>query len=341
MKKFVYSKGVSGFVNKKTIIIFAFVAGVILVGSAAIVRKSYNDNLKPLSSSDKSVVLTVEPGSVPSEIADGLKSKEVIKSDWAFEWYIRNHNLRDQLKAGTYVFKPNMSIPEIAEIITGGKVASDLVTILPGKRLEQIKQGFTEAGFSQDEVETALDPKNYSGHPALTDKPKNASLEGYLYPESFQKTAETKLSEIIKLSLDEMQDRLTPEIRQAYSQKGLNLHEAVTLASIVEQEVSNEADRATVAQVFLKRFDEGIRLQSDATNAYAKINPAYDSYKVEGLPPGPIGNISEDTLQALAYPSQTDWLYFVSGDDGKTHFSKTLEEHEANIEKYCTTLCGR
>lgn len=340
MKKFNYQKGTSQ-IMRKTALITVILVGLILVGTAAVVRKSYNDNLRPLSNSTESIAITVEPGSVPSEIAKNLESKGVIRSDWAFEWYVRNHNLRDNLKAGTYLFRPSQSVPEIAQQIADGRVATDLVTILPGKRIEQIKQSLIESGFSEKEVNSALDPARYANHPALTDKPKNASLEGYLYPESFQKTAETTLPEIIKLSLDEMQSRLTPEIRQAFSAQGLSLHEAITLASIIELEVSNEADRATVAQVFLKRLKMGMALQSDATNAYSKIDSSYDTYKIEGLPPGPVANVGEDSLKALANPAQTDWLYFVSGDDGKTYFSKTLEEHEALVEKHCSELCGR
>jgi len=312
----------------------------LLIASAVVVRKSYNDNLKPLSDSKDKIVITVSPGSVPAQIAESLKSEGVIKSDWAFEWYVRNHNLRDQLKAGTYVFTPSNSVPEIVDIIADGKVASDLVTILPGKNLTEIRQGLIDGGFSAEDVDKALQPGQYAGHPALTDKPKNASLEGYLYPESFQKTADTTASQIIKLSLDEMQDRLTPEIRQAFASEGLSLHQAIILSSIIEQEVSNPADKSQVAQVFLKRLKQGGRLESDATNDFAKKDPAYNTYVIRGLPPGPVGNVSGDTLKALAFPAQTDWLYFVSGDDGKTYFSKTLEEHEALVKEHCTKLCS-
>lgn len=325
--------------TRRIVLIIFLVILSLLIISAVVVRKSYNDNLKPLSSSKETSAVTVEPGSVPSEIASTLKSKGIIKSDWAFEWYVRNHNLREQLKAGTYLLSPSDSIPEIAQIISEGKVATDLVTILPGKNLDEIKASLIESGFSAGEVDKALEPGQYANHPALTDKPKNASLEGYLYPESFQKTSDTTAAQIVKLSLDEMQKRLTPEMRKALTSNGLTLHQSITLASIIEQEVSNPADKPQVAQVFLKRLQEGGRLESDATNDYAKKDPKYNTYEVKGLPPGPIGNVTEETLNALAYPADTDWHYFVSGDDGKTHFSKTLEEHQALTKKYCTQLC--
>lgn len=321
-------------------IVVAVLLASIVVG-AYVVRKTYQDNLKPLSGESKSHVVTIKPGSTTAEIADTLKSKGVIKSDWAFEWYVRNAQLRDELKAGTYIVDQNQSIQEIVDVIVGGKVATDLVTILPGKRLDEIKKSFIQAGYTQQQVDDALEPSQYQSHPALTDKPKDASLEGYLYPETFQKTAETSLNDIVRLSLDELQLRLTPDVRQAIAKQGLTLHQGIILASIIEGEVSNPEERAQVSQVFLKRLNQGIKLQSNATDDYAKIDPSYDTYKIDGLPPGPVSNFSESAVRAVAFPAQTDWLYFVSGDDKRTHFSKTLKEHEENIQKYCTTACGR
>lgn len=324
--------------------IFAGIAALLIVclaTAAYLIRQSYSNHLQPLSSESKTHVITVEPGATTAEIADTLASKGVIRSDWAFEWYVRTENLRDSLKAGTYAVNQNQSVQEIVQIIVEGKVATDLVTIFPGKRLDEIKAKFKEYGYSEAEINDAFNPANYKDHPALTDKPKDASLEGYLYPETFQKTADTSLKDILANSLDEMERRLTPELRQAIARQGLTLHEGITLASVVEGEVSSPEDRTKAAQVFLKRLKEGMKLESNATDAYAKIDASYDTYKIPALPPGPISNFTESAIQAVAYPSKTDWLYFVSGDDGRTHFSKTLEEHEQNIEKYCTTLCGR
>lgn len=336
--KFRHRNGVSG--RRTLLFILLTVFLLLLIGSVAYVRKSYVDNLRPVSDSKDTHVVTIEPGSTPGAIADLLLAKGVIRSDWAFEWYIRNHELRDDLKAGTYFLYQNQSISEIVDVLVKGRVATDVVTIFPAKRLEEVREQLIKDGFAQAEVEAALDPALYADHPALTDKPKDASLEGYLYPESFQKIAETKVQDIIRLSLDETQLRLTPDVRQAFSKNGLALHQAMTLASVVEKEVGNPADRAVVAQVFYKRLKEGMRLESNATDAYAKINPAYDTYRIDGLPPGPISNISESSLQAVAFPAETDWLYFVSGDDGRTHFSKTLEEHQELTRKYCTKQCG-
>lgn len=347
-KRFSASGGVRH--NRSAFGFITIILVALLLVSAVVIRKTFQDNLQPLSSDTKAHAVTIKPGATTSEIADTLKSKKLIKSDWAFEWYVRNHDLRDQLKAGTYLISPSQSVSQIVDTIIEGKVATNLVTILPAQRLDQIKDAFVKAGFSKASVERDFNPALYPDSPALRDKPQNASLEGYLYPESFQKTADTQPSDIIKQSLDEMNLRLTPQWREAVSKEGLTVHQAITLASIVEREVSNDSDRAQVAQVFLKRYKTSIALGSDVTAFYGAIiagkNPSvsYDSpYNTrihKGLPPGPISNVSESSLNAVAFPAQTDWLYFVAGDDGKTYFSKTLEEHEALTKKYCKKLCS-
>ncbi|HEX5797710.1 MAG TPA: endolytic transglycosylase MltG [Candidatus Saccharimonadales bacterium] len=340
MTKFNYRKGLGISDRKKVALVIGILLIIALFGSAILVRKAYQDNLRPLSASNAGIVVTIEPGSTPNQIAELLKDNNVIKSDWAFEWYVRNHNLRDKLKAGTYLFKPSQSVAEIVDSIASGEVATDLVTILPGRRIDQIRGDLIKDGFSPEKVDKALNPKQYASHPALTDKPEGASLEGYLYPESFQKTADTDPIQIVRQSLNEMQFHLTPELRSAINKQGLTIHQGVILASIIEREVSIESDRPIVSQVFLKRLRGDVPLQSNATDAYAEINKTYDTYKIKGLPPGPVSNVTKSALEAVAYPAGTDWLYFVSGDDGRTHFSKTLQEHEALVKKHCKKLCN-
>lgn len=329
------------------VIVIVFVGLALGVG---IIRHSYYEALKPVSTSQKSQLVTVETGSTANEIAIKLKKAHVIRQTWAFEWYVRNHNLRDKLQAGSYYVQPSQSVAEIADILTKGKVATDLFTILPGKRIDQIKAAMVNAGFNPAEVEQAFNPELYKTHPALVDKPSGASLEGYLYPESFQKQPDTKPSTIITASLDEMQKRLTPDVRAAFAKQGLTTHQGVILASIVEQEVGNVADRPTVAQVFLKRLQSNMQLGSDVTAFYGAIvagkppSVSYDSpYNTRmhnGLPPGPISNVSVSSLLAVATPSTTDYVYFVAGDDGKTYFSHTLAEHEALTKEHCKKLCN-
>jgi UPF0755 protein len=330
----------------------------LLIGVGAIVgaRRYYNESLKPVSSAGDVIEVTIPTGYTLPQIADLLKEKQLIRSSQVFQQYVRNNGAAEDIKAGTYELSPSNSVQEIVAIITEGKIASNLVTIPPGTRVDQVERILRNSGYTAEEAKAALNPANYTDHPALADKPKNASLEGYLYPESFQRTSATSAQEIITLSLDEMQQRLTPERREAFAKQGLSVYKAITLASILEREVVTQSDRQQAAQVFLKRLNESIKLQSDATAKYGAVlagvddqldysqtlvfSSKYNTYQNAGLPPGPISNVSESSLDAVANPAQTDWLFFVSGDDGKTYFSRTAAEHEALTERYCKKLCG-
>ena len=323
---------------------------VIFIGSAVAVRQVYLGNLKPVNASQRTSTVTVESGSSVHDITVLLKDNDLIRSVWAFEWYVRSKEVRDALQAGTYEIRPSQSVPEIVDVLTGGKIARDLVTILPAQRLAQIRERLISSGFDKKEVDTSLDPSLYKGHPALVDKPDGASLEGYLYPDSFEKTATTKPETIIRASLDEMAKRLTADMRAGIVKQGLNIHQGVILASIVEKEVSKPADRNVVAQVFLTRLKMGMVLGSDVTAIYGSItatgtssikyDTAYNTHLHGGLPPGPISNVSAVSLGAVANPASTDFIYFVSGDDGATYFSKTLDEHNNLVNLHCKKLCS-
>ncbi len=321
-----------------------------LGGAAVYVRNKYNNDLKAVSTDQTVSIVTIASGSSVNEVGLLLEQKGLIRSAWAFEWYVRSHNVRDKLQAGSYAFHPALSISDIVTMITTGKISTDLFTILPAQQLDQIQTAFVKAGFSVAEVEKAFTPAQYAENSALTDKPKEASLEGYLYPESFERTTTTTAETIVAASLAEMAKALTPEVRAGFARQGLTVHQGVTIASIVEKEVSSSADRQKVAQVFLKRLKMGMMLGSDVTAYYGadvagldhsvNSDTPYNTRLHTGLPPGPISNTSRSSLQAVADPAGTDYVYFLSGDDGVTYFARTLDEHDANIKNHCQKSCG-
>jgi peptidoglycan lytic transglycosylase G len=329
-----------------TIVVLALVA----IGSVLLIRRTYNQNLRPVSTSQKSVVFTVPEGASVRQVAASLQQEGLIRASWAFEWYFRTNSLGDLLKAGTYSLRPDMSVKEIADIITEGTVTTNQITILPGRRIDQLKTSLINSGFSVADVEAALKPSAYANHPALVDKPVKASLEGYIFPETFQKTATTKPQTIIKASLDELNKVLTPKLRADITRQGLTVHEGIILASIVEKETGKEEDKPVIAQVFLRRLREGHRLQSDATAGYGAVlngeidsltgdqilsyDSPYNTYANDGLPPGPISNFNKSSLEAVAKPANSNYLYFVAGEDCVTRFSHTLEEHNSLIQQH-------
>lgn len=336
---------------KQRIILTPILVVSVLLLTLVGARAWYVINLRPAQSESSPTKVVIEKGSTEQAIAKLLKDKKLIRSELAFKTYVKNSKYSGLLKSGSYELDATLSTQEIVAMLGGGKEASVLFTIGPGLRLDQIRARFIKAGYSEAEVDSALEVGQYANHPALASKPKTASLEGYLYPESFRITAETPAKEVIRQSLDEMAKALTAERTSSFAQQGLNTNQAIILASMIEKEISIKEDKRVVAQIFLKRLREGISLGSDVTYIYAsavfggiespELDNPYNTRKYAGLPPGPISNVSDSSLDAVAYPADTDYLFFITGDDGKTYYGKTLSEHESNIRLYCQKLCGK
>lgn len=229
-------------------------------------------------------------------------------------------------------------------------------TIRPGETLTDIKKNLLELGYPSAEVDAAF-AADYNFE-FLKDRPVGASLEGYLYGETINFLETTTVTEIIERYLEEMGKVITENnLKNKYAELGLSLHEGITLASIVQKEAKAD-DQPTVAQVFLTRLNNGMLLGSDVTVSYAidmidpdrqtyldnesalLVDSCYNTRLYLGLPCGPISNPGLSALLAVAYPSNTSYLYFLTGDDGMMYYSYTEEEHIQNIYSHCENLCS-
>ncbi len=324
---------------------------LLLSGSVVGVRLFYDVNLGALSSNPKSVIVAIPSGASVSQIGQILKSKGLIRSSWVFDWYVHSTGAGGNLEAGTFALSPSDSISQIVAIIASGHVAEGTVTILPGKTIAQIKVALINAGFTPTAVTSALNPANYKNLSVISYLPAGVStLEGLLYPDTFDKTSTTQPSQIISESLSEMGNHLTPALKASYKAEGLSVYQAITLASIIQQEVSKPSDMSQVAQVFLTRLHRGAPLGSDVTANYGSIianqapslsyNSPYNTLINTGIPPTPIGSVSQNALIAVANPAPTNWLYFVTGDNGTTYFETTIQQHNADTANYCHKLCA-
>lgn len=332
------------------VLVIVVVALVAAFAGSVGYRMWYERQLLPASSVERLEVVEIPEGASVQQIAALLQEKGLIRSSHAMVTYARNNALFNDMKAGVYQLDASKSTPDIVAVITQGKVLENGVTILPGKRLDEIRAALIQAGFSETDVDAALEPTQYKGHPALVAKPSDQTLEGYLYPETFNATKSTTPKDIIEQSLDEMAEVLTPEIIDKFQDQGLGIHEAVTLASIVLKESSNPESQKQIAGVFYNRLRANMPLGADPTYQYiaditgqersALIDSPYNTRRYVGIPPGPIGNVTSSALEAVANPTQTSYLYFVAGDDGNIYYANTLAEHEANVEKYCIQLCS-
>lgn len=309
----------------------------------------YSDALKPKTNDETPVTLEVQSGASIEQVAEELEQKGVIKSSLAFSIYMKLGD-KNVIKTGNYLFAPNQSVEEIVTWLNEGRVSTRRVTILPGQTLKQIKETLVKDGYTQEAVDAAF-AKTYN-HPVLEGKPASATLEGYIYPETYFVTLNSSPEELITRSLDEFQKAIQNNgLKEKLSARGFNLYEGITLASIIAKEVTNPDDQKQVSQVFQTRLERGINLGSDVTYHYAadmlgveravNIDSPYNTRIHTGLPPGPIGNFNLPALVAVATPAQGDYLFFVAGDDGVTYYSKTLQEHEENIRNHCQKLCSQ
>lgn len=329
------------------LVIIIVTAGLVVSG-----KYYYANNLKALNSaSTQQISFNIPKGQTINQIASSLQVNHIIRSSWAFKIYVQSTGLENNLQAGTYLLSPNETVAKIAQIIASGNVLESPVTIIPGQTIEQVTNTLLKSGFSLSSVSQALNPKNYLGLPIIADLPANVNtLNGLLFPDTFYKLSTTSASTIIRESLVEMGQKISPAMQLAYAKEGLSVYQAITLASIVENEVSSQSDRNQVAQVFLSRLAQGIPLGSDVSANYGAIlngqtpsltyDSPYNTLLHPGLPPTPISTVDLSSLRAVAYPAKTNWLYFVTGDNGVTYFESTLAQHNQDVANYCLKLCN-
>ena len=314
-------------------------------------RLVYDNFLNAVSSVATTKTFTITSGETAKQVADDLNSKKLIRSSWAMQLYLHAKNLSDKLQVGIYNLSPNQSTPQIAEILTSGKVQTNTITFIPGKTIFQLKSSLLSYGYTQNEIDYALNIDNYRSLALFQYVPKSVStLEGLIWPDSFYRNLNTPLSSIITEALNETDSKITPSIQASFAKEGLTVYQGLVLSSIINQEVSNPSDQTKVAQVFLSRLKTGMPLGSDVTAYYgaavAGVSPSvsYDSiYNTRihpGLPPTPISNFTSNSLFAAANPANTNYLYFVTGDNGTTYFSTTYAQQQANTTAYCHKLCA-
>ncbi len=331
-------------------ILICVVAAVLL---AAVVSAAgwlwYKGQLQAVApGSDEKVKITVEPGTDTKGIAALLKGNDLIRSTQAFLWYVRINGQAGSLQSGTYRLAKADDVPTIVDHLTSGKTDTFSITFLPGNTLEKHRQVLIDAGYEASVVDAALN-KDYQGA-LFSGKPARADLEGYIYGETYNFPADATPEQILQRTFDQHQSVIEKHgLVAKLKQKGFTLYEGITLASIIQREVVTSDDMAQVSQVFQLRLKRDMPLGSDVTYQYAadklgvprdvNLDSPYNTRRFGGLPPGPIASPGEAALRSVAEPAKGDYLYFLSGDDDKTYFARTNEEHERNIVEHCQKKC--
>lgn len=322
---------------------------ILIVVSVLGVFAWYNAQLTAVSpKSQEKVKVMIAPGSGTADVASLLKENDLIKSEAAFGWYVRLSGTASKLQSGSYRLSKSDDVPAIVKHLTSGTTDTFSITFLPGATLAKHRQVLIDAGYDEGQVDAALN-KQYT-HPLFIDKPANADLEGFIYGETYNFSADATPEQILTRTFDQFQSVVeSQDLTNLYKRQGFSLYQGITLASIIQREVATPADAAQVAQVFKLRLDMDMQLGSDVTYQYiadktgvarsVDLDSPYNTRRYAGLPPGPIASPGIDVLKAVGSPAPGDYVYFLSGDDDKTYFARTNEEHEQNIRDHCEKKC--
>lgn len=304
----------------------------------------YNNSLKPIDENDLAeYVIDIKMGSSFNEAARELEQKDVIKNAFTFKIFAKNEKLMD-IKAGKYRLYRSMDVKEILNILNEGKVyiKQKKVTIPEGYNLKQIAKKLSESNIvDEDEfIKKANDISSFNKDYKFLNEKNINSLEGFLFPDTYEFPLEEDEEIIIKIMLNRFNNVFKEEYYQVLKERKISINELVTMASIVEREAKKDEERPLISAVFYNRLDINMKLQSCATVQYLlpeikprllnkdlEIESPYNTYKYKGLPPGPISCPGEKSIKAALYPSDVDYLFFVAKKDGSHTFTKTLRAH--------------
>ena len=299
----------------------------------------------------------VERGETAASIAERLEKDGLIKSAVAFRLRARSEGVDVRFEAGEYELSPTMRPSEIMARLQRGRFPGQQITIPEGYRIAQIADAVEIARpGARAEFLLAASTAKPDG-PFFSDRPSNVSLEGYLFPDTYQLDRDTSTSKLVETMWRTFAQRLTPDVARRARERGMDVHQLVTLASIVEREAQVPSERPTIASVFLNRLKNNMPLQADPTIQFAlrptneqspdglywkrvltatdlKVDSPYNTYTRRGLPPGPICSPGLAAIQAVVDAPPTELLYFVAKPDGSHAFARTLAEHNQNVAKY-------
>ncbi|MFC1494656.1 endolytic transglycosylase MltG [Thermodesulfobacteriota bacterium] len=328
-------------ISKKTIAII--ITGIFFIVVAGIIAGTGLYLTRPATDKGKDQVVTVKEGMALKEISNVLEQRGLIRNKLVFMAWARLMGYSRKVKAGEYRLNPSMAPIRIMEVLTRGVILTYTVTIPEGFSIKQIADVFSEQGLAPryEFIAYALKSDSPSKHGI-----ESPSLEGYLYPDTYIFARGLSVPTIINVMVGRFKEVITP-LNDMITRSGMSLNELVTLASIIEKETGKAEERPLIASVFLNRLRKRMRLESDPTVIYGikdfsgnlkkkdlSTHTPYNTYLIRALPPGPIASPGLASLTAVLNPDDTDFLYFVSKNDGSHHFSKTLEEHNRAVYKY-------
>lgn len=336
----------------KVVLVTLLVLVVAGAGTAWWALQEYERRLEPVAAgTEETVLVTIPPGASTVDIATLLHEQSLIRDPLAFRLYARQHQLDQSLRAGEFQLSPGMDVATLLDTLIRGTVVTYPFTVPEGLTVVQTADLLAQLGLVDRDrfLELARDPAFL---PDGIDPAPDVlePLEGYLFPDTYHIPRGYSEEDIIRLMVKRFDEVMDPALRARAAELGMTVHEAVTLASIVEREATSH-DRAGVASVFHNRLAIDMKLDSCATINYVLDEPKliltyadletespYNTYLNTGLPPGPIASPGEAALRATLYPDETDYFYFVVKADGGHAFASSYSEHEQNRIRFESTL---
>lgn len=322
-----------------------FYAGLIIFASFLIFIAIFWWQIrKPFDLIGKNIIFKVEKGESAKIIAEHLKNSNLIKNTFFFQLYVFLSLRQYALKSGEYELSQTMSVREIADTIVLGGTNEILIVIPEGFTLKQIEERLVGVGLIKP-GELANYKFSENTPQILADKPKSASLEGYLFPDTYRFFKDAELPDIANKMVANLDNKLSSNLKIAIKSSSYSSYEILTMASLIEKEIKSDIDREIVSGILWKRLKADMSLQVDATLVYMtgrkeifeadkKINSLYNTYLRQGLPKGPIANPGLSAIKAAIFPKSSPYWYYLSAKDGTTIFSETLEEHNRNRAIY-------
>ena len=308
------------------------------------------------------ILISVEAGDNAADIGRRLEASNIIANGASFQRLAKIIGAESGLAAGEYEFLPGTSVLDAVARIRDGLTAARIVAVREGLRIEEVAELLERRQVvSANDFLAAANSIATSGSGVdadlLASRPASATLEGYIYPATYSFSFSVEAAEVVLEMMDALATRFTPELRLEAQQRGLSVHQVLTLASIVEREAVLPEERPLIASVYLNRMAIGMPLQADPTVQYAitarpgnvvefgywkrelslqdlQFDSVYNTYVVGGLPPGPIANSGISSIEAVVRPSTSEYLFFVARPDGSHAFSETFEEHQINVQQY-------
>ncbi len=289
-------------------------------------------------------VLTVGSGEGFNVTIANLSEEGIIKNPVKFRFLALIKRYDTKIKAGEYALSSSMPPAVILDMMVRGKTYLHKVTIPEGYNLRQIAAVMSDAGFgtAEDFIKKATDPSFVSNQGIDAE-----SLEGYIYPDTYYFPKDESVENIVSAMVERLWSVFKPEWKERAKELGFSIHQIITLASIIEKETGDKNERELISAVFYNRLKKGMRLETDPTVIYGVKNfngnitrkhlsakNPYNTYQIEGLPPGPIASPGYESIKASLYPAETAYIFFVSKNDGTHYFSTNFKEHNRAVNKY-------